>query len=101
MYPHGAVQSCTTLVLVLPPPPPPPAPPHFHCRNRCGNLQDAVGSRVTLVLEHGHTVRVDVRSAPAGRLALAACQALAEVLPPATWHAMNSKYILRRGRLQD
>ena len=74
-------------------------PPWFHCRNPCDYLQDAVGSRVTLVLEHGHTVRVDVKSAPAGRLPRAACQALAEVLPPATWHTMNSKYILRRGRL--
>ncbi len=95
MYLHDAVRSCITLVLVS------AKSPLFHCRSPCGCLQDAVGSRVTLVLEHGHTVRVDVQSAPAGRLPRAACQALAEVLPPATWHAMTSKYILRRGRLPD
>ena len=61
-------------------------------------VQNAVGNRVTLVLEGGTCLRVALPFAPTGPLAVAALQALHEVLPVDTWWALYARWLSTSGK---
>ena len=61
-------------------------------------VQNAVGNRVTLVLEGGACLRVALPFAPTGPLAMAALQALHEVLPVDTWWALYACWLSTSGK---
>lgn len=60
--------------------------------------QDAVGDRVSIELKDGQQLRVQLPFAPAHPLPKAVLDALAVVLPPASWHVIFSCQLAAPGR---
>ena len=60
-------------------------------------LQDAVGNRVTVVLQTCEAVRVALPFAPAGPLPKLALDALRSVLPARVFHSLSVKHLLLPG----
>lgn len=60
-------------------------------------LQDAVGERVTVVLQSGQAIRVALPFAPAGPLPKLALDALQRILPSGLYHSLASKHLLTPG----
>ncbi|KAL3147502.1 hypothetical protein ABBQ38_014558 [Trebouxia sp. C0009 RCD-2024] len=60
-------------------------------------LKDAVGNRVTVVLQSGEALRVALPFAPAGPLPKLALDALRSVLPAPLFHSLSVKHLLLPG----
>lgn len=60
-------------------------------------VQDAVGNRVTVVLQNGEAVRVALPFAPARPLPKLALDALRSVLPAPLFHSLCVKHLLLPG----
>jgi len=63
----------------------------------CACLQDAVGDKVTVVLQNGEAVRVALPFALAGPLPKLALDALHHVLPAGLCHSIATKHLLSPG----
>ncbi len=64
-------------------------------------LQDAVGSRVTVVGRDGCTMRVCLPFAPSSQLATAALDALRAMLPADTWWTLYGQWLETSGEQRD
>ena len=74
------------------------------CRSQlkvCACVQDAVGNRVTVVLQNGEAVRVALPFAPVGPLPRLALDALQQVLPTGLYHSLATKQLLSPGSFQN
>ena len=60
-------------------------------------MQDAVGDRVTVMLQSGGAVRVALPFAPVGPLPKLALEALQQVLPSGLYHSLATKHLLTAG----